>query len=111
MPTYEDVWPRDYIAPEDIDGPKRLVIDRVELREFYNKFTQSHEEKPVVWFKTTEGRRVGRFLILGKTTWKQIEAIAGAEDSDRWPGTEVVLYRAQRPALQLRQPKSGGNNQ
>lgn len=105
MPTYEDLWPREYIEPDDIDGPKRLIIDRVELKQFYNKFTREDEVKPVVWFKTTEGRPVGRFLIIGKTVWKQIERIAGHEDSDKWLGTELVLYRTQsRPALQVRPP-------
>ena len=109
--NYDDIWPRQHITRDDIDGPKRLIISEVRLKTFYSKFTKSEETKPVVRFTTAKGRQVGRFLTLGKTTWRQIEEIAGSDDSDDWAGVELVLYRSEkRPHLQIRPPGSNNGN-
>lgn len=75
-------FPSAYLKAADLGGQRRAVtIDRVAME------TIGDEHKPVVYF---EGKDKG--LVLNKTNASMIVEITGAEETDQWSGTAIVLY-------------------
>lgn len=75
-------FPGQYLKAADLQGKRvRVVVERVEMEDI------GGETKPVLHFK---GKSRG--VVLNKTNANAIWGINGSDDTDDWPGTELVLY-------------------
>ncbi len=77
-----DLFPSKYLKVADLNGGEvEATVSSVEWEKV------SDDEKGVCYFK-------GKIkpLVLNKTNYESIEAIAGDEETDNWGGTKVVLY-------------------
>ncbi len=75
-------FPGQYLKAADLQGKRvRVVVERVDMEDI------GGETKPVLHFK---GKSRG--VVLNKTNAQSIWAINGSDDTDDWPGTEIVLY-------------------
>ena len=75
-------FPGQYLKAADLQGRRvRVTIDKVEMEDI------GGETKPVLHF-----RGKNRGVVLNKTNAQSIWAINGSDDTDDWPGTEIVLY-------------------
>jgi hypothetical protein len=71
------------------DGPLLLTISHCEGRTFESKEAgKPDEQKMVVFFEEDD-----RALALNVTNWQTIGEIIGDEDTDAWPGHQIVLVR------------------
>jgi hypothetical protein len=71
------------------DGDLTLTISYCEARVFDSKEQgKPDEQKMVVWFEEDE-----RGLALNVTNWQAIAEILGDEDTDKWPGHQIMLVR------------------
>jgi hypothetical protein len=75
-------FPSNYIKASDLDGPTRLVIAKVSLRDIRG------DRKVVAEF--TNGDRA---LIINKTNARTIARAYGS-DTDRWIGKPIELVEA-----------------
>jgi hypothetical protein len=74
-------FPSEFLKAADLQGRQVTVkISRVEMKDI------GDEAKPVLYF---EGRDKG--LALNKTNASTIAAAYG-DETDEWPGEEIVLY-------------------
>lgn len=85
MATLNNLFPSNYLKADDLDGERIVTIERVEM-ELVGK---DKESKAVAYF---EGEPKG--LILNKTNAVAISAISGSQDTDDWPGAQMVLVIA-----------------
>ena len=75
-------FPGQYLKAADLQGKRvRVVIDKVEMEDI------GGETKPVLHF-----RGKSRGVVLNKTNANAIWGINGSDDTDDWPGTEIVLF-------------------
>jgi hypothetical protein len=75
-------FPGQYLKAADLQGKRvRVVIDKVEMEDI------GGETKPVLHF-----RGKNRGVVLNKTNANAIWGINGSDDTDDWPGTEIVLF-------------------
>ncbi len=78
-----DVFPSKYAKVADLGGSEvEATVSSVEWAKV------NDEEKAIVYFK---GNKV-KPLVLNKTNFESIEAIAGDEETDNWGGARIVLY-------------------
>jgi hypothetical protein len=78
-----NAFPSEFLRAVDLRGKQvRATIDRVEMREV------GDDHKPCAFFIGKE-----RGLILNKTNSTTI-ADAYGDDTDEWPGQEIVLFEA-----------------
>jgi hypothetical protein len=73
----------DYFKASDFPSPRLLVVASVSEEEI----GPSKDQKLVVHFEKEE-----QAFVLNQTNAKAIATIAGTDDLDEWPGTEVVLF-------------------
>jgi hypothetical protein len=84
MATLNDLFPSRYLKAHDLQGHEPVVtIARVACEPM----GKTRDVKPVLYFA---GKAKG--LRLNKTMAVAIAAIAGSDDTDRWPGTAVQLF-------------------
>lgn len=81
-----EMFPSRFLTGEDLGGRVwPLTVARVAAESV------TRQGKPeivhVVYF---QGAKKG--LVLCKTTARQMAEVAGADDTDRWPGVKVALY-------------------
>ncbi len=81
----DDFFPSNYLKATDLKGEVRLTINHVERKEFEDNI------KPVLHFR---GAKKG--LILNLTNFKTIVSVHG-DETDNWPGKEVIIFPAQVP--------------
>ncbi len=75
-------FPGQYLKAADLQGKRvRVVIDKVEMEDI------GGETKPVLHF-----RGKSRGVVLNKTNATSIWGINGSDETEDWPGTEIVLY-------------------
>lgn len=75
-------FPGQYLKAADLQGKRvRVVIDKVDMEDI------GGETKPVLHF-----RGKNRGVVLNKTNANAIWGINGSDDTDDWPGTEIVLF-------------------
>lgn len=80
----EQLFPGRYMKGADLAGkPWSFKIKTVKVEEM----GKDKEKKAVVYF---EGPKKG--LILSSTTFDQIAAATGQDDTDHWPGKLVTIY-------------------
>ncbi len=78
-----DVFPSKYIKVADLGGGEvEATVSSVEWE------TVGDDKKAVCYFK---GSKI-KPLVLNKTNYESIEALAGDEETDNWGGARVVLY-------------------
>jgi hypothetical protein len=82
--NFKKLFPSKYLKAVDLDGDTPVTIDFMRV-EVVGQGSDA-DEKPVLYFK---GK--GQGLVMNVTNGTAIAAIAG-EDTDLWPGTEIVLY-------------------
>src|SRR5271155_6117375 len=95
-----DVFKSAWVSVADLKG--REVTVRIESCDF-EEVGPEKEEKAVLTVKGAEKR-----LILNRTNWDVLVQAFG-DESDRWPGGEIVLYPGEAryngkvmPALRIR---------
>jgi hypothetical protein len=91
-------------AADFVDGPRTVVIDKVEIEEVGQG--KDKEMKPVLYFEGDE-----KPLVLNKTNCLEIEVMYG--DSDDWHGKPLELYGTRVPfggkmvdAVRVRTPQA-----
>jgi hypothetical protein len=74
-------FPSDFLRAADLEGKQvKVVISHVEMRDV------GGEPKPVLFFQNKD-----KGVVLNKTNANTISQAYG-DDTDEWPGAEVVLY-------------------
>jgi hypothetical protein len=87
MPKISEFYPSNYLRAADLGGTEKIAtIDRVESVEFDDGGRK--RTKPVVHFRNPGLKG----LVANKTNCMRIAAAVGTEDTDAWPGKQVVLY-------------------
>jgi hypothetical protein len=93
-----------YLKAEDVKRPTVLTIEIVKPETFGED--GDAETKPVVHFK-----KARKGLILNLVNWDSIADLAGSDDTDDWPGTQVEVYPTTTemrgknvPCLRIRKP-------
>ena len=81
----EDVFPKKWLAGEDLAHDTTAVIQRVVMEELRNPKTHKPERKPVAYFVNRK-----KALILNRTNWMTIAELYG-DESDTWAGKRVIL--------------------
>jgi hypothetical protein len=81
----EDVFPKKWLAGDDLPRDTGATIQRVALEELRNPKTHKPERKPVAYFV---GKR--KALILNRTNWMTLAGLYGNE-SNEWNGRRVIL--------------------
>jgi len=82
-----DLYPRKWLTPEDIQGRSVTVeIAAVSLETVRNPRTNTQEPKLCVAFK-----RAQRRMLLNKTQAFALADACGSADTERWPGRRVTL--------------------
>jgi len=77
-----DLFPSKYLKVADLNGGEvEATVSSVEWEKV------GDDEKGVCYFKGKV-----KPLVLNKTNYESIEALAGDEETDNWGGTRVVLY-------------------
>ena len=75
-------FPGQYLKAADLQGKRvRVTIESVDMEDI------GGETKPVVRF---QGKSRG--IVLNKTNANAIWGINGSDDTDDWPGTEIILF-------------------
>ena len=99
-----DVFPSKYLKVADLNGTEvNVTISSVEWEKV------GDGEKSVCYFKANKLKP----LPLNKTNYESIEAIAGTDETDDWPGTKLTLYPAtirfngvQTPCVRIKEQRS-----
>jgi hypothetical protein len=84
MPTKAEAFPS---ALADIPEPILLTIDHVRVERLGEG--RDAKDKYVAHFKEPDTKG----LVISPTKWDSIALIARTDDSDKWPGVQIVLYR------------------
>jgi len=84
-----ELFPRKYAVGADLEGkPVTLTISRVVIETMRPNPQADDQRKAVIYFKgATKG-----IILSSKKLAYQIAEIAGTEEMNDWPGTQVVLY-------------------
>lgn len=98
-------FPSDYLKAADLqDRNVRVAIDHVEMKDI------GDDHKPILYF---QGKDKG--LVLNKTNANAIASAYG-DDTDDWPGRELVLFPIMTefqgktvPAIRVRAPTAKDN--
>lgn len=104
----KDLYPSRFLKAEDITdegGEVRALIKSVKIEELQDP-ERGKEDKPVVYFL-----RIDKGLVLNKTN-AEIIGEAYTDETDNWPGKEVLLvtervtaFGKTAPAIRIRIPK------
>ena len=88
-----EALPGKYLAKGDFDKPTLVKINRVELEGVKNDRGE-FEDKPVLYVDSPSNPQLDctRGIILNVGNWEACEEIDGADDSDAWVGTEIVIW-------------------
>jgi hypothetical protein len=86
MPTKAEAFPSAFYSAADIKEPILLTIDHVRVERLGEG--RDAKDKYVAFF--TEPNSKG--LVISPTKWDAIALIARNDDSDTWPGVQIVLY-------------------
>jgi hypothetical protein len=89
MPSKAQAFPSTYYRAADLRSPIRLTIEKVMPRQFGEG--REAKEKYVASFVEPGSK----LLVVSPTKWDAISLIARSDDSDDWPGIQIVLYRDQ----------------
>jgi hypothetical protein len=81
----DDVFPKKWLAGEDLPHDTTATIQRVVMEELHNPATRKKERKPVAYFA---GKR--KALILNRTNWLTLAGLYG-DESDAWSGKRIVM--------------------
>ena len=108
MAKLNDFFPSRYFNADDFAlHPAVFEISNIQVETFKQK-DGTVADKPIAYF---QGQR--KSLILNKTNFKAIATIAGAQDTDEWPGTSIELYAAvvsvageETPCVRVRKPRA-----
>lgn len=77
-----DIFPSNYVKASDIgDREVTVTISEAKMEKL------GEDSKLVVYFQNAE-----KGLVCNVTNFDRIAYICGSEDTDDWPGHEVVLY-------------------
>jgi hypothetical protein len=86
MAKVADFYPSQYLRCADLAGKDRtLTIDRVDTALFENDGRK--QKKPVVHFREPNVKP----FVANKTNFLLIAGGCG-DDTDQWPGKQIVLY-------------------
>jgi hypothetical protein len=86
MPKKEEVFPSTYYNSKAVAaGPILLTIDFAQIEPVGEGANKT--EKLVAHFK----EKNSKLLVVTPTKWDAIALIAKSDDSDEWPGTQIVL--------------------
>ena len=83
MPKLSKIFPSRFVAAIDLEGREvPATIDHVEVETF-----DDGSRKPLIYF-------VGwpKALVANVTNSRMIAEITGADDTDDWPGKDIILY-------------------
>jgi hypothetical protein len=109
MAKKSEAFPSTCYRAADVTSPLLLTIDKVTVERFGEG--REAKDKYVASFK----ERGSKKLVVSSTKWDGIALIARSDDSDDWPGTQIVLYSDKVPfggklvdGIKIRAPKTGG---
>jgi hypothetical protein len=80
-----DLFPNNYLRPEDLSGDTPFTIKGVECRELRER-SGENTQKAVVGFKESD-----KGLPLNKTNAVSIASLYG-EETEAWTGKLIMLY-------------------
>jgi len=75
-----------YLRKEDFPSPALATIDHVEQQDIA-AVGEAEKKAWCLFFREYE-----KPLVLNTTNTNRAIAICGTDDSDHWPGTQVVIY-------------------
>lgn len=86
-----EALPAKYLGKSDFEPAILCKIKTVQIEEV--KGAGGREDLPVLYMKDPSSYvDLKRGIILNKGNFKRIIAITGEEDTDDWPGREIVIF-------------------
>ena len=86
MPNVNDLKTSRFLTKNDVEAPVLVTIKSWEKMNVAQG-NQKEDIKYCLVFRELE-----KPLVLNKTNGLRIADIAGSEDFDKWPGTQIVLF-------------------
>ncbi len=83
MVRLNSLFPSRYLKADDFPRPVLVTIKRVD-----EELLNDGRSKPAVFFEELQ-----KGLILNITNGKNIAALIGSDETQDWPGHQIVLYR------------------
>ena len=87
MADFSVVYTKNFKKEDFAAGGRVLTIKGAELADFPGREEGKREKKVRLLFLEDE-----RGVVLNKTRYEDVVAIAGAKDSDRWVGVKVEVF-------------------
>ncbi len=86
-----DAFPSNYYNSKNVSTPIARTIDYVAVEAVGEGANQ--QQKPVAHFKESDSK----LLVVTATKYDAISLIAGSDETDDWPGTQIVLEPGKVP--------------
>lgn len=111
--TFADLYGSPFLNADDLPEGRNflLTIERVELKQFTDRFTKEKVWKPMLHLTGKNGKPKKPILILNVTQARAVREIAGtAEDAPftAWHGVTIQLSRTRahngKPTIQITHP-------
>ncbi len=87
-----DIYASPFLSGSDISKPTKITISDVTVQEFSDQRDPSLKQSKLVLAFAGAKKR----LVLNRTNANILVAASG-DDTDRWPGREVIVNRGQAP--------------
>jgi len=83
----DQMYPRKYATGADLKAPVTVTIKIVQSEQMRPNPKAPEETKYVLYTHESP-----RGVILSRTLAEQIAAAIGSDDTDQWPGKQIVLF-------------------
>jgi len=102
---FNEAFPSKYLKAADVPFPRTMRIKGSRQEEV----GPDKDLRMILYFDNEP-----KGLVLGKTTWQQVEIVTGMDDTDHWNGQSIELHQdltrnpqgQQVPCIRIRRPNT-----